>query len=351
MGITLTPLRNYILNGEVEPLSEAPLLVSPINQADKQFLNLNLSWKPVPQATFYLLCIRDAVNNNIIFNRSIKGTSFSVPDNVLSENRKYIWVVAGGNSKGNGPFSEPWIFTTFPPYVNFLVQDESGKLLEGIKVKLFGEDTSYSILDEQEKLTDTLGFLTFNNFRMKTAVFLDPAEKHYPYIISLKDKVSRSKTYKIKLFKLLKSTVSRSRELVKSNINTDDLEIFGWCTVRNYIYPIKEFIDKKDDQISSITQILNQSKEVDSILNYIMVVGPVSPANELSVNYSTTPSTLLVVGGGISAKERMLAEHTYNLISQEIIKKNLNMPGSELFITLMNYKQSKLLILKWWYTI
>lgn len=349
--ITLTPLKKYIINGDAQPPSEAPLLASPINQADKQLFTLTLSWKPVPGATFYLLCIRDAVTNNIIFNRTTKSTTFTIPENVLTETKKYNWVVAGGNSAGNGPFSEPWYFTTLPPYVNFLVQDESGRYLEGIKVKLFGEDTQYSIYAEQEKISDTTGFISFNNFRLKTAVFFDPSEKHYPFIFSLEERSSRSKTYKIKLNKLLKSTVSRTRELVKSNIDADDLEIFGWRTVRSYISPINDFVDKKDDQISSITQILNQTKEVDSILNYILVVGPVSPAKELAIKYRTTPSSFIVVGSGISVAERLLAEHIYDLIYKEITKKSLNIPGSKLFISLMNYKQTKLLILKWWYTI
>jgi len=349
--ITLTPLRKYFLISENQPPSETPLLVSPINKADKQLLTLTLSWEPVKGATFYLLCIRDAVTNNIVFNRSTRNTSYSIPENTLTEKSNYIWVVAGGNSAGNGPFSEPWHFTTLPPYVNFLVQDESNKFLEGIKVLLFGEDTQYSIYVEQEKLTDTTGSVSFNNFRLKTAVFLDPSEKHYPFIFSLEERSSRSKTYKIKLFKLIKSTVSRTRELYKSNINADDLEIFGWRNVRNYIIPINDFVDKKDDQISSITQILNQVKEVDSILNNILVVGPVSPALELAIKYRTTPGIFIVVGGSIPVAERLLAENIYNLIYKEITKKSLNIPGSELFISLMNYKRSKLLIFKWWYTI
>ncbi len=351
MVITLTPLRKYVLNGEITPPSEAPTLVSPINKADKQLLNPTLSWEAVPGATFYLLCIRDATTNNIIFNRSIKNTSFSMPENVLTEKNNYLWIVAGGNSAGNGPFSEPWHFTTLSPYVNFLIQDENGKFLEGIKVKLFGEDTQYSIYVEQEKLSDSTGSVSFNNFRLKTAVFLDPSGNHYPHIFSLEERSSRSKTYQIKLYKLLKSTVSRTRELVKSNIDADDLEIFGWRTVRNNIIPIKDFVDKKNDHISLITQSLNQVKEVDTILNNILVVGPISPAKELTIKYKTSPGTFLVVGSSISVPERLLAEHFYDLIYREITKKGLNIPGSKLFISLMNYKQGRLLIFKWWYTI
>lgn len=349
--ITLTPLKNFIFNGNIEPPNEAPILISPKNQADQQLLTLNLSWEPVPEATFYLLCIRDAKTNNLIYNRSLRGTSFSVPEKSLTESNKYIWVVAGGNSKGNGPFSEPRYFTTLPPYVNFLVQDENGKYLEGIKVILFGEDTRYSIYVEQKKLTDTTGSVSFNNYRMKTAVFLDPSEKHYPFIYSLKERSPGSKTFTIKLTKMLKSTVSRTREFVKTDIATDDLNIFGWRTVRSYNESINEFVNKKDDQISFITQIFNQAKEVDSTLSYLLLVGPVAPFKELTVNYNTTPSTIIALGSSVVAAERLLAEHAYSQISREISKKSLNLPGSELFISILNFKQSKLLIVLWWYTI
>jgi len=107
------------------PPDQAPVHVSPAEDATGLSLTPTFEWDPVPEATHYALYIsKDPYGPaHLVFNSEehyepdhgpITGTSFKLPGGFLEQDVKYRWNMRAGNADGWGPYSdaEQWYFTT-----------------------------------------------------------------------------------------------------------------------------------------------------------------------------------------------------------------------------------------------
>ena len=109
-------------NGGTFPIPAAPLLISPINNAIGQAINLSLSWNPVEYASTYRVQLAsDITFTNIILDDSALIFTVKAVTN-LSPLTDYYWRVNAKNISGTGPFSSVWHFKTLgsPMQVNLL---------------------------------------------------------------------------------------------------------------------------------------------------------------------------------------------------------------------------------------
>jgi len=68
-----------------------------------------LSWAAVNGATFYDLGVRDMTTNQLVLDRQVNNTGFSLN---LVPGRVYRWNVAACNASGCSSFSAPLYFST-----------------------------------------------------------------------------------------------------------------------------------------------------------------------------------------------------------------------------------------------
>ena len=96
----------------ITAIPTAPNLVLPINGSLSQSVSCQLSWSPVPGATAYSLKVStDTLFGTILFSDTTL-TSCSAQMTGLAYNTTIYWKVAAKNSKGIGPSSTVWKFTT-----------------------------------------------------------------------------------------------------------------------------------------------------------------------------------------------------------------------------------------------
>jgi PKD repeat protein len=100
-------------------IPSVPILLSPINEANDQEINLLLSWNPVDDAeTYYLEVSESSSFNTTIVNQSgLTSNEYSLQG--LSINTTYYWRVNASNISGTSNWSEIWNFiTTFTTGIN-----------------------------------------------------------------------------------------------------------------------------------------------------------------------------------------------------------------------------------------
>lgn len=104
-------------NPTFSPFGTAPgqvTLLSPANNSINQPLTLNLSWNPVASAATYELQVSQdqsfPIQLIMIYEQGITATNKTIT--LLINNAKYYWRVRAVNSFGNGPWSDPFNFTT-----------------------------------------------------------------------------------------------------------------------------------------------------------------------------------------------------------------------------------------------
>ena len=108
--------------GGTFPIPDAPLLISPINNAIGQGINLSLVWNSVEFASTYKVQLAsDTSFTNIILDDSTLTDTVKAVTN-LSPLTDYYWRVNAKNISGTGPFSSVWHFKTLgsPTQVNLL---------------------------------------------------------------------------------------------------------------------------------------------------------------------------------------------------------------------------------------
>jgi len=99
----------------IVPAPLSPTLVSPVNNAVNQPLNLNLVWNKVQYAGSYRVQVAtDAAFNNIIVNDSTLTDSVKTVSG-LNNITDYWWRVNAKNISGTSSFSSAWKFTTIVP--------------------------------------------------------------------------------------------------------------------------------------------------------------------------------------------------------------------------------------------
>jgi hypothetical protein len=93
--------------------TEAPVLLSPLNNSLGISLTPALSWDTVQRATGYKLKISTDSEFNNSFDTTVAVNQLQIPAGILNTNTKYFWKTAGYNEFNTGPWSETWCFMTY----------------------------------------------------------------------------------------------------------------------------------------------------------------------------------------------------------------------------------------------
>jgi hypothetical protein len=102
----------FKVSDHVATVPDAPVLVSPANNAADQSTELKLSWEKVQEAATYNLQVATDENfsNLFVSKTDITKTSFNLT--ALAKETKYYWHVSGTNDAGTGDWSKTFAFTT-----------------------------------------------------------------------------------------------------------------------------------------------------------------------------------------------------------------------------------------------
>ena len=98
----------------IGPVTQAPTLVAPSNNAVLVELNPLMNWDNTTYAlNYHILISTDSTFGSSLYDSdTISASQVQLPNNFLAVNTKYYWKVSGKNSLGEGPFSSVWNFTT-----------------------------------------------------------------------------------------------------------------------------------------------------------------------------------------------------------------------------------------------
>ncbi|MCB0725280.1 MAG: T9SS type A sorting domain-containing protein [Ignavibacteriae bacterium] len=98
----------------IGPVTQAPTLVAPSNNAVLVELNPLMNWDNTTYAlNYHILISTDSTFGSSLYDSdTISASQVQLPNNFLAINTKYYWKVSGKNSLGEGPFSSVWNFTT-----------------------------------------------------------------------------------------------------------------------------------------------------------------------------------------------------------------------------------------------
>jgi photosystem II stability/assembly factor-like uncharacterized protein len=116
-------------------LPAAPVLLSPVNNAQNISLNPILDWDDNPYSTYRMQLSTDSVfsPSGILLNISpLSSSQYQVQPGTLVNNSIYYWRVDATNSQGTGPWSAVWHFTTIvsapiaPPILLYPPNGSSG---------------------------------------------------------------------------------------------------------------------------------------------------------------------------------------------------------------------------------
>ena len=89
----------------------APLLISPLNNAQNQLQNPSLLWDSNGYATYFRVQVAlDSLFTNKKVDTTVANPPYSVRPNLLALNTKYFWRINATNSKGTSPWSPVWNF-------------------------------------------------------------------------------------------------------------------------------------------------------------------------------------------------------------------------------------------------
>ena len=96
------------------PVTAAPTLVYPANNAVLVEVNPLMNWDEVTNATMYhiQLSTDSTFGSTLVDVDTLTSSELQLPNNFLAINTKYYWRVSGKNGIGEGPFSSVWNFTT-----------------------------------------------------------------------------------------------------------------------------------------------------------------------------------------------------------------------------------------------
>ena len=123
-GMNWTPGGHLTRLAAVLPLSS---LITPVNGAISVSTMPLMDWSKIDSANNYKLRIyTEACCINVIFDSTTNRDSLRIPSGRLSGNTTYYWKVKPYKTGGEGPFSDPWSFTTMtvplPPPAPTLVR-------------------------------------------------------------------------------------------------------------------------------------------------------------------------------------------------------------------------------------
>ncbi|MCB0724344.1 MAG: T9SS type A sorting domain-containing protein [Ignavibacteriae bacterium] len=96
------------------PVTAAPTLVYPANNAVLVEVNPLMNWDEVTNATIYHIQIStdSTFGSSLVDVDTLTSSELQLGNNFLAINTKYYWRVSGKNPVGEGPFSSVWNFTT-----------------------------------------------------------------------------------------------------------------------------------------------------------------------------------------------------------------------------------------------
>ena len=98
----------------IPPVTSAPVLVYPANNAVLVEVNPLMNWDDVTNATMYhiQLSADSTFGSTLVDTDTLTSSELQLGNNFLAINTKYYWRVSGKNPVGEGPFSSIWNFTT-----------------------------------------------------------------------------------------------------------------------------------------------------------------------------------------------------------------------------------------------
>ncbi|MCB0720931.1 MAG: T9SS type A sorting domain-containing protein [Ignavibacteriae bacterium] len=98
----------------IGPITQAPVLVYPANNAVLVEVNPLMNWDDVGSAVNYhiQLSTDSTFGSTLVDVDTVTSSQLQLGNNFLSVNTKYYWRVSGKNTLGEGPFSPIWNFTT-----------------------------------------------------------------------------------------------------------------------------------------------------------------------------------------------------------------------------------------------
>ncbi|MCB0720960.1 MAG: T9SS type A sorting domain-containing protein [Ignavibacteriae bacterium] len=98
----------------IGPITQAPVLVYPANNAVLVEVNPLMNWDDVGSAVNYHIQIStdSTFGSTLVDVDTITSSQLQLGNNFLAVNTKYYWRVSGKNTLGEGPFSSVWSFTT-----------------------------------------------------------------------------------------------------------------------------------------------------------------------------------------------------------------------------------------------
>jgi hypothetical protein len=98
----------------IGPVTVAPTLVYPANNAVLVEVNPLMNWDAVPNASTYHFQIStdSTFTTSLLDVDTVTESQLQLGNNFLAVNTKYYWRVSGKNAAGEGPFSDLWNFTT-----------------------------------------------------------------------------------------------------------------------------------------------------------------------------------------------------------------------------------------------
>lgn len=101
-----------LVDSSVSLLPAVPNLVSPVNGATDESVNISLTWVPVVNAVSYYAQVDTTINfsSPLLFTDTILGNN--APALQLMHNTTYHWRVKAANLVGQSDWSEIWSFTT-----------------------------------------------------------------------------------------------------------------------------------------------------------------------------------------------------------------------------------------------
>jgi len=152
-------------NDDVEQ-NESITLISPVNSATNQSLEVELQWEQVEGYSAYNIKLSETESfDDIIIDETVEGSSYEAVG--LSPDETYYWKVYPMESNDSGPWSEVWNFTTGdenspPASGSFVEVQNSNFVIDGQVTRFAGTNAYY--LPNYEKLNSGVVDRAFDLF-------------------------------------------------------------------------------------------------------------------------------------------------------------------------------------------